>query len=370
MSVYSVKGRGWRYDFTLRGERHTEAWFKTKKEAVQAEAKRKEELNEPKPAAEEIPIDMVFLDLLNLRLDFVKAYKTRSYFDDNRYLFQRLSKKWGKLKVCEIATGMVQTFILNRAKDSHYAANYDLRLLKALFNHAVRLKVIKENPVVGIPFLPVDKKTKFVPSAEDIDKVIAVADPDTQDYLWVIRETMGRMGEINGLTWDDVDLDGRYVILYTRKKKGGSRTPRKVGMTRKLLEVLSRRYASRDPNMPWVFWHTYHSSKTGELKQGPYQDRKRFMKTLCTKAGVKYFRFHALRHSGASIMENNNVPIGSIQKILEHENRSTTEIYLHTIGEAERVAISIYERAREKSHTESHTNEKRVTAHTLQPSLN
>ena len=111
MSVYSVKGRGWRYDFTLRGERHTEAWFKTKKEAVQAEAKRKEELNEPKPAAEEIPIDMVFLDLLNLRLDFVKAYKTRSYFDDNRYLFQRLSKKWGKLKVCEIATGMVQTFI-------------------------------------------------------------------------------------------------------------------------------------------------------------------------------------------------------------------------------------------------------------------
>ncbi|MGV8074189.1 MAG: tyrosine-type recombinase/integrase [Syntrophobacteraceae bacterium] len=138
-------------------------------------------------------------------------------------------------------------------------------------------------------------------------------------------------------------------------------------MTRKLFEILSRRYASRNPNKPWVFWHTYHSSKTEELKEGPYQDRKRIMDTLCRKAGVKYFRFHALRHSGASIMETNNVPIGSIQKILGHENRSTIEIYLHTIEEAERMAISIYERAREKSHTDSHTNVKRVTAYTLQP---
>jgi integrase len=265
---------------------------------------------------------------------------------------------------------MVQQYILDRAKDSHYAANYDLRLMKALFNHAIRLKVSREDPVDGVPFLPVEKKTKFVPSVEDIDKVIDVADPKTQDYLWVIRESMGRMGEINALTWDDVDLDGRYVILYTRKKKGGNRTPRKVGMTQKLFEVLSKRYAARDPNKQWVFWHTYHSSKTGELKEGPYQDRKRFMKTLCKKAGVKYLRFHALRHSGASIMDNNNVPIGSIQKILGHENRSTTEICLHTMEEAERVAISVYEQARENSHTYSHTNAKRVTVHTLQPSLN
>ena len=33
MSVYSVKGKGWRYDFTRKGARYTEAWFKTKKEA-------------------------------------------------------------------------------------------------------------------------------------------------------------------------------------------------------------------------------------------------------------------------------------------------------------------------------------------------
>ncbi len=161
----------------------------------------------------------------------------------------------------------------------------------------------------------------------------------------------GQEGE-EDLSWDDVNLDRRYVILSTRKKKGGHLTPRKVWMTDKLHEVLSRRYSERDETKPWVFWHKYWSSKTGEKCEGPYQDRKRIMKTLCKEAGVRYFRVHPLRHAGASVMDNNNVPIGTIQKILGHENRTTTEIYLHTIGRAERDAMTVYERARQKSHTE------------------
>ena len=79
------------------------------------------------------------------------------------------------------------------------------------------------------------------------------------------------------------------------------------------------------------------------------------MQKLCEKAGVRYFRYHPLRHSGASTMDNNHVPIGSIQRILGHENRTTTEIYLHSIGDQEREAIAIYENVRKNSHIESHT---------------
>jgi integrase len=368
MSVYLVKGKGFRYDFTLKGERHTEAWFKTKKAAQAAEAKRREELKNPKTEVEaEVEIEqrevetaetgtgMTFLDLVNLRLDFISAYKTPSYYKDNRCLFRRLVRRWGEMRVDEITSMVIQKYILERAKQAHYAANYDLRLLKALFNHGIRHKVVAENPVRGIPFLPVEKRVKYVPPALDIDKIISLAEPDTQDYLWTIRETMGRMGEINRLTWDDVDLKNRNVTLYTRKKDGGHLTPRKVAMTQQLFAVLSRRYHARDTRMPYVFWHTYHCRKTAETKTGPYTDRKKFMKTLCAKAGVRYFRFHAMRHSGASIMDCNNVPIAAIQKILGHENRTTTEIYLHGIGDMEKAAIAVYEHARQNSHTDSHT---------------
>jgi len=83
------------------------------------------------------------------------------------------------------------------------------------------------------------------------------------------------------------------------------------------------------------------------------------MKTLCKKAGVKYFRFHPIRHLGASTLDRANVNIGSIQRILGHENRTTTEIYLHSIGESEREAMEIFENF-EKSHTISHIDEKRA----------
>jgi len=68
----------------------------------------------------------------------------------------------------------------------------------------------------------------------------------------------------------------------------------------------------------------------------------------------KYFRFHALHHFGASVMEANNVPVGSIQRILGHENRTTTEIYLHSIGDSERQAMAVFERVSGNSHTDSH----------------
>jgi len=42
---------------------------------------------------------------------------------------------------------------------------------------------------------------------------------------------------------------------------------------------------------------------------------------------------HPLRHAGASLMEAANIPIASMQEILGHECRRTTEIYIHNQNE-------------------------------------
>lgn len=156
--------------------------------------------------------------------------------------------------------------------------------------------------------------------------------------------TAARMSEINGLTWDDVDFDRSVVTLWTRKRKGGNREPREVPMAQKLHAILFHRFEFRDPEMPWVFWHTYWSRNSGQWVKGPYGERKKLMSTLCDKAGVKYFRYHALRHLTASILDDLGIPIGVIQRILGHKNRRTTEIYLHSIGEAERDAMKKLEK--------------------------
>jgi len=329
MSVYLAKGKGWRYDFTRKGIRYTEAGFKTKKEALRAEAKRKEEILNPAPI-QETPTDMGFLELVNERLDYVKAYNSERHYNEYLYMARRWVAEWKQITCNEITARMIEKFIMHRAKVSHYVANKEIRYLKATFNFGLKKKLITNNPAAEISFLPVEKRIKYVPPVEHIDKVIEVADIDTQDYLWTIRETMGRISEINRLVWDDIDFKERYITLYTRKKAGGHLTPRRIWMTDKLLETLSYRFQRRTDKHPWVFWHRYYSSKSNSWEEGPYQDRKKIMKALCTKAGVPYFRFHALRHAGASLMDSINVPIGAIQKILGHENRKTTEIYLHS----------------------------------------
>jgi len=352
MSTYFIKGKGWRYDFVLMGERYTQAWFKTKREAKQAEAEKREEVLKPLPR---VQTDMGFLELVNRRLDHMKAYNSKAHYDDYRYRCRLWVKLWGSSRCSEVSRETVQRFILKRSRVSAYTANKELRSLRSLFNFGKKLGWITVDPTVDMEFLPVEKRVKYIPPLKDIFKVIAAAKPDTQDYLWTIRETMARVSEVNRLTWDDVNLEEQYVILYTRKKNGGHLSPRKVPMTERLYTLLSRRYAKRNPRMPWVFWHTYVNRKRGEKCEGPYGRRKRLMTGLCKKAGVRSFQFHALRHSGASLMDSLGVPIGSIQRILGHEQRSTTEIYLQSLGESERQAMAVFEEASQNSHTNSHT---------------
>ena len=355
MSIYFIQGKGWRYDFTLNRIRYTNAWFKTKSKAKEAEVKRKEEIRNPKQESQ-TPTVMGFLDLVNRRLDHVKAYNSASYYKDHRYMAKRWTKEWKDRGAGEISTDEIQTFVLKRSKVSPFTANNELRCLRSLFNFGNKRGWISTNPTRNISFLPVEKRIKYVPSKGDVLKVIMVADPETQDYLWAIKETMGRMGEINRLSWPDVNFDERCVVLYTRKKRGGDLTPRKVPMAQKLFEILSHRFSHRDKKKPWVFWHRHWDRKKREWVEGPYKERKTVTKSLCRKAGAKYFRYHPLRHLGASLLDRGNVNIGSIQRILGHENRSTTEIYLHSIGEAEREAMRIFEEVSENSHTNSHTD--------------
>lgn len=194
---------------------------------------------------------------------------------------------------------MVERFILERHRVSAFTANKEIRYLKATFNFGEKKGWIADNPVVGLSFLPMAKMLKYVPAAEDIDKLIALANPDVQDYLWLLRDTMARVSEVNRLTWDEVNLEQKYVVLYTRKKRGGHLTPRKVPMTQKVFDILSRRFSERDKTTPWIFWHSYVSRDNGEKKVGPFKDRREVLKNLCAKAGVRRFGFHALRHAGA-----------------------------------------------------------------------
>jgi hypothetical protein len=143
MSVYSVKGKGWRYDFTLNGKRYTEAWFTTKREARQAEAKKREEVLHPPPEPtmrptqeETTPTDMAFLELVNKRSDYVKAYNSGSYYQTYQVAARRWVRQWAGLTCGQISRDMVERFILERSRVSAFTANKEIRYLKSLLQNS------------------------------------------------------------------------------------------------------------------------------------------------------------------------------------------------------------------------------------------
>ena len=187
MSVYFIKGRGWRGDFILNGRRYSTTYHKTKAEAKRAVSKRKEETLAPQSLTpEKIQTDMAFLELVNKRLDYVKAYNSVRHYIEYVSLAKRWSKLWGELPCVVISKADIEQFVLKRSRVSGTTANKELRYLRATFNFGIKREFIKNNPTEGMSFIPVDMKLKYVPSPEDIDKIIAIADQDTQDYLWIM----------------------------------------------------------------------------------------------------------------------------------------------------------------------------------------
>ena len=155
--AYFVKGKGHRYDFTMKGERYTEAWFKTKREAQQAEARKREELKNPKPEAEETPTDITFLDLVNLRLDYVKAYNVKGHYENYLYMARKWIGKWGNRRCDGVTEEEIYRFLLGRRRTSPATANREIRYLRATFNFGRKMKLLLHNPLDGIEFFPVDR---------------------------------------------------------------------------------------------------------------------------------------------------------------------------------------------------------------------
>lgn len=287
---------------------------------------------------------MQFAELIASRLAFVAGYHSEYHAREYRYMAARWLRAWAELEADDITLEMVEAFLLARKKKSALAANKDLRYLKAAFNWGIKRGYCSGNPVRGLPFFPVDKRLKRVPSVADMERLLSVAEGEDYAYILTLRDTLGRVGEINQLRWDDVFLADGYLVLYTRKKKGGSLTPRKIFLTERLRSCLEFRLAKRRRADQWVFTNRCYSRKSGRWEVGPYQDRKLLMRKLCRAAGLDYFRYHAIRHSGASALERAGVAITTIQGILGHENRLTTEIYLHSVGQAEKLAMEVFEK--------------------------
>ena len=69
------------------------------------------------------------------------------------------------------------------------------------------------------------------------------------------------------------------------------------------------------------------------------------MRRACKKAGIRYIGWHTLRHTFASQLVSEGVPINAVQELLGHSSIVMTMKYAHLAPSALRSAVDVLERA-------------------------
>lgn len=125
-----------------------------------------------------------------------------------------------------------------------------------------------------------------------------------------------RYSEIMTLTWKDVDLTRRCVIL--QETKNGER--RNVPIAGHALDLMKEHHKVRKLDTPLLF--------PAADRKSPMDLRKSW-KSALEKARISDFRFHDLRHSAASYLAMNGATTVDIADVLGHKTLAMVKRYSH-----------------------------------------
>lgn len=300
--------------------------------------------------------EMLFLDYLNEWVQVHKAsIQPATFISYNRMITGRITQYFEPLglKLCEVTPQVLDEFqekILLEGYTTNTVIHYHAIFGKAL-KDAVRKDYLETNPMLKVDR---PKKNSFRPnfySKDEVQQLLEVSQDDPLHLCILITAYYGlRRSEVLGLKWDAIDfeantleikhivtqasIDGKKVLVQAdrAKTKSSLRTLPLVPPIRDRLLMLKgqqdtyRRLCGKSYNREYLGYLCV--DEIGNIIRPNYVSEQ-FPKLL-EKNGLRPIRFHDLRHSCASLLLANGVPMKQIQEWLGHSDFSTTaNIYAH-----------------------------------------
>lgn len=256
------------------------------------------------------------------------------------------------IKLKELTTEDIQEFYSAQLErvSANTVIHYHAVIHRAL-KYAVKIKTIQSNPAVNVER---PRKEKFIGSFYDKKEINILFDIIQGHPLEVAIKLAAFYGlrreEIIGLKWTAIDfenntltiqhtvtecnLDGKHIEVAsdTAKTDSSLRTMPLVTNFREMLlakkekqehyrKLCGRSYCKE--HLDYIF-----VNEMGERWKPRYLSDG--FKRILEQNGLRRIRFHDLRHTCASLLLANNVPMKKIQEWLGHSDFSTTaNIYAH-----------------------------------------
>jgi integrase len=190
-------------------------------------------------------------------------------------------------------------------------------------------------------------------SVEQAHKLIELSEPDRLHAFFVLAVMLGlRRGELLGLHWSDVDLNGGALrVVHTLQRVGGRlqlvppktmSSVRTVPLPETCVAAL-RRHADRQEKErveaaeAWQDSGLVFTSRVGTPLEP--DNLRRHWEPLKTALGVE-LRFHDLRHTCVSLLLDLGVPPHVVREIVGHADIGVTmQIYAHASLDERRRAM-------------------------------
>jgi integrase len=168
---------------------------------------------------------------------------------------------------------------LKRVTDT--TVNRDVGVLRHLLYWAVDEGLLDSNPLARLKLVPERRVPRPVLTVDEERQLLAAARPHLRDLVVVALDTGMRRGELFHQRWEHIDF-ARNVLLVTRSKtvQGEGREIPLTARVRALLEA-------RPKNESVLF--SYRGEAVADVKTA--------WRSTIKRAGIRYLRFHDLRHT-------------------------------------------------------------------------
>lgn len=364
--TYRKKDKGWQYIISYKTEevgkwkQKSKQGFSSKSEAKKASDKGLEDLKvkflEEKLVNTDYR-DITFTEFKIIFLDHIKLYKavrTVISYETSFRAFEGLNN----LKLSEISNNDIQKCIdrLTESGLRNGSIKTYIKNLKVLFKNALeQYKIISELPTQNLVIKSdKEKKSKKALELNEFYKLIYLFEHsnfDSYTGIVLIAGTCGlRIGELLGLTWNDIDLD-KCIIKINKQWKVTQNNPLRYGFGE--LKTKNSYRVLPIPPVTLEFLNKLKELNDPKSSTDRLFDFKSTDSTIiCINDKIKKFGFnitlHELRHTYATTLISNNVDFKTAANLLGHDVKQTMDTYSHVTDEMLKKASNLINNIFEK----------------------
>jgi integrase len=337
----------------------------TAKEARDALRKLRDEIDDGARARNgNLTVEAFLLDWLDREVPkFAKSVNTR---DNYAWAIRcHLVPGLGSHRLVKLTADHVDDLL--EARTARGMAKNSLRRIRAVLvtalDHADRRELVRRH-VARLTTTPDGRfSERRSLTADEAAALLSSMRGDRLEALVVVGVTMGlRPGELTGLWWRDVDLDAGVIHVRRALKRENNRavmgelktkrSRRSLACPPFVVEALRRRQsfqeleraaAGPDWSDRWAADRLVFTTTAGTPVDA--SNLRRYFRRACQKAGIGRWMPYEMRHTAASLLSDDGVPLEHVADLLGHDGtRMVAQVYRHAVAPTVDVAAARMER--------------------------